>query len=239
MGNNKFFFFFSCTDVDPDAVSGAPFVRLSPLIPLKWYHKYQHFYIWVLYSVIMIRWYFADFYHYFANDFNGSKLYPPSKSEKILFWLGKLTYFCYTFLIPSILFGVGWGIVYYLTFAIAASYSFAFQFTVNHLTPEVYWPPSKTLQVEKDWAKLQIMTSSNYAEGSFIATLFSGGLNYQIEHHLFPTFCHVRYSEVCPIVKQTCKEFNVPHNSIPSYWDAISGHYYQLKALGNPLTKGK
>ena len=231
--------------MDPDAISGAPFLRLSPLTPLMWYHKFQHLYVWIVYSVIMVRWFFVDFIHYFQEDFNGKSLYKVSLTEKILFWTGKVCYMFYTFLLPSYLYGISWGLVFYLTFAVSASYSFAFQFTVNHLTPEVYWPkstegePIKPVTQEKDWAKLQIMTASNYAEGSTLADIFSGGLNYQIEHHLFPTFCHVRYNEVSPIVKQACKEFNVPYNNIPSYWDAISGHYYQLRALGNPCTVGK
>lgn len=126
--------------------------------------------------------------------------------------------------------------MYYLTYAISASYSFAFQFTVNHLTPEVFWlTPNSDISNEKDWAKLQIMTSSNYATDSSIASMLSGGLNFQIEHHLFPTFCHVHYkSKIAPIVQKTCNEYNVPYNAIPSYWKAISGHYYQLRALGNP-----
>jgi len=227
---------YTNTETDPDATSGAPFVRLSPLAPHEWYHKYQHLYIWVMYSVIMIRWYFVDYYHYFTGDFNGTKLYPASKVENVLFWLGKLTYITYTFLLPAYLYGVGWGVIYYLTFAVAASYSFAFQFTVNHLTPDVHWPTNAPDQ-EKDWAKMQILTSSNYAVDSSLAAFFSGGLNFQIEHHLFPTFCHVHYkSRIAPIVQQTCKEFDVPYNAIPSYWEAISGHYYQLRALGNPKT---
>lgn len=82
--------------MDPDATSGAPFVRLSPLSKHEWYHKYQHLYIWVVYSVIMIRWYFADFYHYFTNDFNGTQLYAPSKVilYSFIIYSYLLTFYC-------------------------------------------------------------------------------------------------------------------------------------------------
>jgi len=218
---------------DPDAISGDPIVRLSPLASYKWYHKYQHYYVWLTYAFIMSRWYFVDYGHYFTSTFNGNKTYPASKTEIILFWLGKIVYPIYTFIIPAYSFGLLYGILCYLTFAIVASYSFAFQFTVNHLTSNVYWPSKSS--TETDWAKLQVMTSANYAVDSKIAAIFSGGLNFQIEHHLFPTICHTHYRTiVSPIVQQTCKEYNVPYNALPTYLDAITGHYYQLRSLGNP-----
>ncbi len=55
-------------------------------------------------------------------------------------------------------------------------------FSVNHLTAESEFPNENFK--ERDWAKLQILTSTNFAVGSKLWTWLSGGLNYQIEHHV-------------------------------------------------------
>jgi len=227
---------YTNTDTDPDALSGAPWVRLCSLSPYAWYHKYQHIYVWILYALIMARWYVADIVCFFTQRFNGKAMYPMSRTEQWLFWVGKIFYANMTLFVPAYLYGWSWGLLSYATFTVAASYSFACQFTVNHLTPDLYWPTQrKAEEQERDWAKLQIMTASNYSMGSAWASFFSGGLNNQIEHHLFPTFCHLHYGpHISPIVRQLCAEHQVPYTVLPSYWDAFCGHYRQLCKMGTP-----
>ena len=55
-----------------------------------------------------------------------------------------------------------------------------------------------------------------------IYTRLMGGINYQIEHHLFPTLCNHKLAEISPIVKKTCKEFNIPHNNIEHPKDILN-----------------
>jgi len=108
-------------------------------------------------------------------------------------------------------------------------------FSVNHLTDLSTFPDEKV--VNRDWARLQVMTATNFAVGSKFWTAFSGGLNYQIEHHLFPYLCHVYLPLISPIVQQTCKEFGVPYLTFPSFWDALAGYITHLRNLGNPDQK--
>jgi len=105
-------------------------------------------------------------------------------------------------------------------------------FSVNHLTEPADFPDELTN--ERDWAKLQVLTSTNFGINSSLWTLLSGGLNYQIEHHLFPGVCHMYLPLIHPIVKKTCEEFKIPYSAFPSYFDALYSHYAHLRELGNP-----
>jgi linoleoyl-CoA desaturase len=86
--------------------------------------------------------------------------------------------------------------------------------------------------MENSWAVHQVKTTANFAEKSPVITWFFGGLNYQIEHHLFPTVCHVHYPEISKIVRQTCAEFHLPYKSHRTFFDALRSHYGQLHKLG-------
>jgi linoleoyl-CoA desaturase len=79
----------------------------------------------------------------------------------------------------------------------------------------------------------QLQTTSNFAVGNRFVTEAIGGLNYQIEHHLFPSMCHVLYPEIAPIVQQTCEEFGLPYHQLPTVKAAVKGHFTVLKNLGN------
>ena len=117
---------------------------------------------------------------------------------------------------------------------IVCGHAFVLMFSVNHLTEDIVFP-DKQLSVEsRDWAALQVMTSSNFANDSAFWTFLSGGLNFQIEHHLFPGVNHMHLRSISPIVQQTCKEFGVPYHSFPTFATAVYSYYTHLKNLGNP-----
>jgi len=102
-------------------------------------------------------------------------------------------------------------------------------FSVNHLTDTVF--PEKDFH-ERDWAKLQVMTSSNFAMDSMLWRWIAGGLNYQIEHHLFPSLNHMHLPYIQPIVKQTCKQFGVPYVVYDSLWSALISYTHHLQRMG-------
>ena len=90
--------------------------------------------------------------------------------------------------------------------------------------------------VEKLRAIHQVKTTANFAARNKIVSWFVGGLNYQIEHHLFPRVSHIHYPALSSIVKRTCKKFNMPYNEYPTMLSAIFSHLRMMKFLGkNPL----
>jgi len=102
-------------------------------------------------------------------------------------------------------------------------------FAVSHNTEETDY----NLPVDYDWAKTQIQTSANWSVNTKLWWIISGGLNYQIEHHLFPGVCHVHYPAISKIIQEICKEYKLPYNAYPTFTSIYSNHIRTLQKLGN------
>jgi linoleoyl-CoA desaturase len=96
--------------------------------------------------------------------------------------------------------------------------------------------PSDQGKVENEWMIHQLKTTANFAKKSRLVTWYVGGLNFQIEHHLFPNICHVHYKKLSDIVKATADEYGILYNDKKTYLEAVYSHYKMLKHLGvNPI----
>jgi len=219
-----------CDQDDPDTKSGFPLVRLGPAMPHRWYHAYQHIYYWLIVCFVTTKWFLNDFKSFRQKKYVNIEFYEIRNSDLIYLTFTKILYMLYCMITPfylhSFFRAVGlWGL-----FSATTSYMFMLMFSVNHLTEDATFPDEKT--ISRDWAKLQCLTATNFCVGSQFWTWMSGGLNYQLEHHLFPYLPHVYLPIISPIVQQTCKEYNVEYSSFPSYPSAIYSHYCLLKQLG-------
>ena len=106
-------------------------------------------------------------------------------------------------------------------------------FQCAHVLEETdFFLPAESGSMENSWAIHQMRTTANFANGSTFFSWFIGGLNYQIEHHLFPHICHIHYKDISKIVKSTAQEFNVPYNHHPTFLDAVKSHFRVLNQLG-------
>jgi len=224
-------------EYDPDSKSGAPMVRLSPNQPWRPYHRFQHLYIWPLIAGMSSKWFINDVRSLVRRRYMTIDFFEVLSSDiaSVAFW--KSSFFVYGIMIPSLYHPWWRTMALVLCLLAVTSYYTVLMFAVNHLT-DVSEFPNKTWET-RDWAKLQVLTSTNFANDSTLWTWLSGGLNFQIEHHLFPSICHVYLPEIAPIVKKTCEEFNVHYVIFPSYFDALRGHYKHLKQLGQGPEKIK
>jgi len=228
---------FTNTIADPDATAGAPFIRFHPTQKWNKLHRLQHFYTWVAYTSVTIKWYFSDIIYALTGTYRHVPMYSPSLSEIIMMLLTKINIMYWILILPILKHGAFYGSVLPLVGMACISVFFALQFAPTHIADDVIFP--EEYKTEKDWAKLQVMSTSNYSMGSFLATWFSAGLNYQIEHHLFPTMAHTQLPEIAPIVRETCKEFNVPYFAHANYWEALKHHYNHLKRMSVPPSEAK
>jgi linoleoyl-CoA desaturase len=222
-------------DMDPD-VSPAPMLRFSPDAPLKKIHKLQHIYAWFFYSLMTVSWSTAKEF----IQLNGFKRdgviqkseYWPMMLEMVA-W--KIVYYCYMLVLPYILLDVSLGalIVGYLTLHLIAGFILSIIFQTAHVMPDCDSPKvNKEGTIENNWAIHQLQTTSNYAPNSKFFSWFVGGLNFQVEHHLFPTICHVHYKSLSKIVQEKAKKYNLPYYSQHSFLDALRQHKDMLKKLG-------
>lgn len=196
-------------DYDPDSKSGYPFIRITPNHPWKPMYRYQHFYIWPLFALVGFKWLYGDFRSLYQKRYQAFDLWEVTDRMVLHALFFKSVFFVYALGVPAYHFGFVWGFVLFSTFLVAMSYVFILMFGVNHLTEDSMFPNEETR--ERDWAKLQVATSCNFAIHSRLWMWLSGGLNFQIEHHLFPAISHTYLPYIAPIVQQTCKEYNVPY----------------------------
>jgi len=211
---------------------------MSPCQERKGFHKFQAFYATFLYSLLTVfRYIFKDFqqvYRYHKMDLlKGQGLtYPAAIAQVVLY---KATYLVFLLILPLILINLPvWQIL--LGFAIMhiiCSLVSAFIFQLAHVLEEThFFKTDDNGSVENNWAIHQLKTTANFSEGSSFFSWFIGGLNYQVEHHLFPNICHVHYSQLSPIVRATAEEFNVPYYSHKTFWGAMKSHFALLHQLG-------
>ncbi len=91
--------------------------------------------------------------------------------------------------------------------------------------------------MEAGWAEHQVRATIDFAPENRLLGWYVGGLNFQVEHHLFPDVCHTHYRGFAPIVRATCAEHGIPHRTHPTLRAAIASHYRFLRALGRPAPR--
>jgi len=225
---------------DPDASSGAPWVRITPNLPWRPMHRYQHIYIWILTLAMGLKWFVNDIRgFFFRRRYMSFEFYETSNTDWWVQVLTKVAFLTYAMFIPASLHPFSTWFPMFLMFTSTISYMFVLMFSVNHLTENTLYPNTdeKSFPINtRDWAMYQVRTTSNFATQSLFWTWFSGSLNHQIEHHLFPGITHTYLPYIQPIVKQTCLEYNLPYKDFPSYWDAFASYYYHIKRCGQQPT---
>nr|ADB81956.1 delta 5 desaturase [Lobosphaera incisa]AEU04699.1 fatty acid delta-5-desaturase [Lobosphaera incisa]AID50177.1 delta-5 fatty acid desaturase [Lobosphaera incisa] len=224
---------------DPDLRVKDPDVRrVTKFQPQQSYQAYQHIYLAFLYGLLAIKSVLLDDFMALSSGAIGSvKVAKLTPGEKLVFWGGKALWLGYFVLLPVVKSRHSWPLLAacWLLSEFVTGWMLAFMFQVAHVTSDVsYLEADKTGKVPRGWAAAQAATTADFAHGSWFWTQISGGLNYQVVHHLFPGICHLHYPAIAPIVLDTCKEFNVPYHVYPTFVRALAAHFKHLKDMGAP-----
>jgi linoleoyl-CoA desaturase len=226
------------TNVDglDDDIAKSPVLRHCET--QKWVpaHRYQHIYMFVVYSLSTILWLLlTDMMKYFSRKIVVTEM-KISVKEHIIFWVSKLLYIFFYAVIPIMMVGFGPWIVGYLLMNFTMGLTIAVVFQLAHVvektTFEVATEGHKV--IGEEWAVHEIKTTANFAPDNKFINWYVGGLNYQVEHHLFPRVSHIHYPAISKIVKEECEKFNLPYNVYPKMTTAISSHVKVMKRLGQP-----
>lgn len=208
--------------------------RLSPHQPHRWWHRWQHLYLWALYGMLPIKWQFFDDFADLASRNRGGRSLPALRRDDwFVFLFGKLTFFSLAFLLPLQFhpFGVVFGCYLVTTMVHGIVISVVFQ--LAHCVEEVEFagidPNSQTMG---PWANHQLATTVDFSRSNPLLSWLLGGLNFQVEHHLFPRICHVHYPQLSVIIEQTCRDCGVPFRSHRSFLAGIASHYRWLRRMG-------
>ncbi|MDG1915254.1 MAG: acyl-CoA desaturase [Crocinitomix sp.] len=228
-------------DVDPP----VPIIRFTPHDKLRPIHRFQFLYAWFFYSLMTAAWItIKDWQSLFRYKKMGLTKNENEKFSALFFELliSKAVYYTYILVLPIIFLDIPWwGILLLLLMKqMISGFTLAIVFILAHVVPEAAFPlPDKDLKMENSWAIHQLETTSNFGPKSRIFQWFIGGLNYQVEHHLFPNICHVHYKKLSEIVKATALEFGLPYYSEPTFFSAIRSHSKMLYKLGRPAPQVK
>ena len=220
-------------DIDPSGV-----MRFSPNQKWRKIYKLQHIYVWFFYGLMTLFWVttkdFRSIFKYRKLGLNKNLGNMYKVFAELSIW--KIFYFSYILVLPLIFLSIPWGQVLlgFVSLHFLCGLILSCVFQLAHVMPEMEYPKvDNTGSLENNWAIHQILTTANFSPRSKILSWFIGGLNFQIEHHLFPNICHVHYKNLSKIVKKTAQEFNLPYRSEPTFVSALWNHVKMLKTLGS------
>ena len=228
--------FTNVEGLDEDIENGL--LRFSPSQDLKWFHKFQFLYAPFLYSLMTIYWCLTKDFEQLVR-YNKLGLYagqgvPIEKAWRTVITT-KFFYMAAVIVLPIIFWDIAWYHVI-LGFCLMQGISgliLALIFQPAHVVEHTdFFLPDDDQSIGNSWAVHQLKTTSNFANQSRIFSWFIGGLNFQIEHHLFPNICHVHYKNLAPIVKKTAREFNIPYYEHKTFASAVWSHFIVLYKLG-------
>ena len=229
--------FTNVLEEDED-ISPRGLFRLTPHSEWKRIHRYQHIYAWPVYGLMTLVWMvysdFARIVKYWKTGL--AEKYKANIAKEWVILIGsKLIFVGYIFVIPVVFTPLYWWqvlmgiiILHYIT-----GFLLAIIFQPAHVIEGTEFPlPDENATLKNNWAVHQLLTTTNFGNRSLWFSWYVGGLNYQIEHHLFPTICHVHYRKIARIVKDTAQEFGLPYRSIGTFGQALVSHARLLRQLG-------
>jgi linoleoyl-CoA desaturase len=219
---------------DADVEAGA-FARLTPHQRRRWFHRWQHLYLWALYGLTASRWHlWGDFKDVILGRIGPHRIPRPRGWDLAVFFAGKAT--SITLLLAVPMFFHPWWVVaaFYAGLTTVVGVVLTVVFQLAHCVGEADFPQpaAGTLRMGDSWAVHQVQTTVDFARRSRVLCWLLGGLNFQVEHHLFPRICHVHYPALSRIVESTCREFGVRYSVHESFLSGVRAHFRWLRALG-------
>ncbi len=225
--------FTNIVDVDDD-IDAKPFLRMSVDQPKYGIHRFQQYYFWIAYSFLYLYWIlFTDYKKYFTKRVGTVPLKPLTPLEHLSFWSFKVFHMCVFVIFPIYFVGFFPWLLGFLVYGAFTGLMLSVVFQLAHVLEETHFTEvAPGVQLEDDFTLHQLRTTANFATKSRIMRWLLGGLNFQVEHHLFPHVSHVHYPAINKIVKQACKEFSMPYLEHKYFVGALWSHMKHLRAMG-------
>ena len=219
----------------------AEFIRLSPHTEYKPVHRLQHILAFPAYSFATFFWVFVKDYWYFFKSPLGpyeNKNHPTKEWIKLI--ITKVVYYGYMIVLPIMVLELTWyqWLIGFASLHLVAGLILGIIFQLAHVVENTTHPiPNEDNMIENHWAIHEMLTTNNFARQNKFLCWYVGGLNFQIEHHLFPKVCSIHYPDISYIVEETAKEYGIPYNCHETFREAVVSHYRTLKKFGDPEFK--
>lgn len=213
-----------------------PFMRLHENQPRYWFHRFQHVYWIILYGLSYLAWiFYDDFTKYFTGKVAVNSDAKLDLKEHIIFWSTKIFYVTIYIVLPIYMLGWANALIGFAIVTLICGLFISMVFQLAHVVEYTQFPEPNAIsnKIEQEWAVHQISTTANFATKNKFISWVMGGLNFQVEHHLFPKISHIHYPQISKLVKETCQEFNIAYNEYPSFFKAFKSHLFHIKRLGH------
>ena len=245
LGGNAFIWKFkhniihhTYTNVDgiDDDIAKSPVMRHCP--SQKWVpaHRFQHIYMILAYALSSFLWVLTlDFIKYFRRKIVNTPLQKMDVREHIVFWVSKVLYVLFYIAIPVYVTGWRNWAIGFTSMHLALGLILALVFQLAHVVEGATFAhiqEGETKKLEEEWAIHQVKTTANFAPRNKFVSWYVGGLNFQVEHHLFPRISHIHYPAINLIVKDTCRKYGIDYNEFPTMRQAVKSHFHVMRELG-------
>ena len=232
--------FTNIKDYDEDIDAGR-IIRFSQHAKWLKIHKIQKYYSIFLYGLLTINWAITtdikQMHSYLKRKLSYGE-FPNPTTEWTKLVISKLVYYLLWIVLPIAVLDIAWWkvLIGFFMMHYTAGMILSLVFQLAHIVPTTTMPiPDENGNLEHTWAVHQLYTTSNFAPSNWVVNFYTGGLNHQVEHHIFPHISHIHYDKLAKIVKETAKEFNLPYNEYKTTRKAIIEHFKHLGVLGkNP-----
>jgi linoleoyl-CoA desaturase len=225
---------------DQDIATKAT-LRLCQHAPLRKFHKFQYLYAYFFYGLMTVAKLITDFTQ--LHEFNRSGMTKKQGKSPVLemsILIGsKLLYFFVLLVIPLWVTSYHWYelLIGFLILHLVAGSIMSTIFQMAHVVEGAKQPlPNQQGEIPNEWEVHQLLTTSDFAQNNLFLAWYAGGLNFQIEHHLFPHASHIHYPKIASIVATVASEYGIPYNVKPSFGKAFRSHAKRLKELGQTVS---
>ena len=226
---------FTNIDGIDDDIDAKPFLRMASTQKRYKMHKFQYLYFWLFYCILHLYWSMvSDYKKYFRRKIGDMPLKKMSVRDHISFWAFKIIHYSLFIVIPIIKLGFVQWIIGFSVFSVVTGFILSIVFQLAHTVEDTEFPmpDAVTGRLEDEWAIHQLKTTANFATSNRFISWFVGGLNFQVEHHLFPKISHIHYPAISKIIKQACKEYDVKYVEYKRMHQAILSHILFLRQMG-------
>jgi linoleoyl-CoA desaturase len=235
MKHNVIHHAFTNVDGVDDDIDIQPWMRMSSTQKKYRLHKYQHIYFWFLYCLLYIFWIFVlDYQKYFKSKVGNMPLKKMKLSDHLVFWGFKVFHLFLFVGLPIYMVGFTSWLISFLIFTLVAGLVLSLVFQLAHTVEHTAFPMpnDNTGKMDDEWAVHQIKTTANFATNNKLVSWLVGGLNFQIEHHLFPKISHIHYPAISKIIRQACQEYGITYIEYSRVRYAVASHVAYLKQMG-------
>lgn len=213
-------------------------LRMSPHTEVKKVHRFQYLYAFAFYGIITIYWaLLKDFIQFRRHIKHGVN--PQSRKKNIItltrIIFAKVFYFSYMILIPCMVsdISIGLWLSGFMVMHLIAGFVLTIIFQLAHTVEGTQHPlPDQKGGMENNWAIHQLCTTVDFARNNRLLRFYVGGLNFQVEHHLFPKICHIHYHKLAPIIEATAREYGIPYLYNDTFFGAVGSHIRTLQRFG-------